>query len=174
MVNLGENYHGTRRRGLAISLVHKGQVRMLDVVRIRVSETSSHLLGRAALGQMRPHILPQPGLPGVSAVVAADGLGWPPGCDRGGPIGTAPRGVARRLAAHGAGGSAPTPWPSFAANGRGPISNSRSELGLKLLLNQQCENCEQHKAIVVKEQWKRCQSEAGRLGSERTWAFVSS
>ena len=96
------------------------------------------------------------------------------GVTGGGPIGTAPRGVARRLAAHGAGGSAPTPWPSFAANGRGPISNSRSELGLKLLLNQQCENCEQHKAIVVKEQWKRCQSEAGRLGSERTWAFVSS
>ena len=55
---------------------------MLDVVRIRVSETSSHLLGRAALGQMRPHILPQPGIPGVSAVVAADGLGWPPVCDR--------------------------------------------------------------------------------------------
>ena len=42
------------------------------------------------------------------------------------------------------------------------------ELGLKLLLSQQCENSEQHNGNVVKEHWKRCKSEAGRLGSERT------
>jgi hypothetical protein len=112
--------------------------------------------------------------PGVSAVVAAEGLGWPPGCDRCRPDRDGPAWRCAPTRGSRCWGLAPTPWPSFAANGRGPISNSRSELGLKLLLNQQCENYEQHNANVVKEQWKRCKSEAGRLGSERTWAFVSS
>jgi len=75
------------------------------VVRIRVSETSSNLLGRAALGQMRPHILPQPGIqefPRSSRLTSSDGR---LGVSGAGPIGSAARGVARRLAAHGAGGS---------------------------------------------------------------------
>jgi len=31
-----------------------------------------------------------------------------------------------------------------------------------------------HSGHVVKDQWKRCGSEARRLGSERNWAFSSS
>jgi len=75
------------------------------VVRIRTFEPSGNLLGRAALSQMGPDILPQPGIQEFA------GAPWPTSSGgrlclrRTGAVGTAPCGVAGVFAAHGAGGA---------------------------------------------------------------------
>jgi len=98
------------------------------VVRIRASEAPGNLFGRAALSQVYPDVLPQPGgheFPRPPRLTC-------PGCcqclRRAGPIESAPRYVAGQLTAHGAGGRAPTPTPSSSANGRGPDPGSRSHV----------------------------------------------
>ena len=75
------------------------------VVRIRALETSGNLLGRAALRQMRPHILPQPG---IQEFAGSPWLARPTGCSRvcrARAIQAAPSRVAGALTAHGAGRS---------------------------------------------------------------------
>jgi hypothetical protein len=74
------------------------------VVRIRAWETSGHLFGRAAFRQMRPHLLPQPGVQKFTGSPWLTGSGGRLDRRRTGTIGAAPRGVAGPLAAHGAGG----------------------------------------------------------------------
>ena len=75
------------------------------VVRIRASEASRTLFGRAALSQRGPHILPQPGIqefPSPPRLMDSRGRQ----CLRGaGPIGTTLRGVAGIFAADRAGSS---------------------------------------------------------------------
>ena len=73
------------------------------VVRIRASEASSNLFGRAALSQRCPHILPQPGVQELARSPWLTGSDRRPCLRRASAIGAAPRGVAGRLAAHGAG-----------------------------------------------------------------------
>lgn len=79
------------------------------VVRILASEASSNLFGRAALSQVCPDVLPQPG---VQKFARSPWLTSPGGCQRvrrAGTIGSAPYRVAGRLAAHGARGSSQHP-----------------------------------------------------------------
>ena len=94
------------------------------VVRIRASETSGNLLGRAALGQLRPHILPQPGIQEFAGAPWLTGSGRRLDLRRAGTIGRPTDcGSARGSRCW---GPAPTPSPSSAANGRGPGPGSRS------------------------------------------------
>ena len=79
------------------------------VVRIRASETSGNLLGRAALGQLRPHVLPQLGIQEFAGSPWLTGSGSGLGLRRTGAIEVASRAVASRLAAHGAGGASQHP-----------------------------------------------------------------
>ena len=81
------------------------------VVRIRALETSGTLLGRAALGPLRPHVLPQPGIQEFAGSPWLTGSGGRLDLRRTGAIGAAPRAVASRLAAHGAGGASQHPRP---------------------------------------------------------------
>jgi len=79
------------------------------IVRIRAFEPPGNLLGRAALGQMRSDVLPQPGIQEFAQSPRLTGSG---GCLRlsgVGTIGTAPRRVAGVFAAQGAGRSAQDP-----------------------------------------------------------------
>ena len=75
------------------------------VVRIRALETSGNLLGRAALGQLRPHVLPQLGIQQFAGSPWLTGSGARDHLGRASPVGTAPRSIAGHLAAHGAGGA---------------------------------------------------------------------
>ena len=95
-----------------------GREMLAHVVRIRVSESLGNLLRRAAL--------PQPGIREFARSSRLTGPSSRQCRRRAGPIGSASRGVASRLAADGAGGIAPTRWPSSAANGRVPGPGSRS------------------------------------------------
>ena len=79
------------------------------VVRIRALESSGNLFGRATLGQLRPHVLPQPGIQEFAGSPWLTGSGGRQRLRRTGAIGAAPRGVAAQLAAHGAGGAAQLP-----------------------------------------------------------------
>ena len=81
-----------------------GREVLLHVVRIRASEAPGNLFRRAALGQMCPHILPQPGVEEFARSPRLTGPGGRQRLCRAGPIGSAPRHVAGLLAAHGAGG----------------------------------------------------------------------
>ena len=86
-----------------------GRELFAHVVRIRVSKSPRNLLGRAALGQLRLYVLPQPGIQEFARPPRLTGSG---GCLRlsgAGPIGTAPRRVAGVFAAQGAGRSAQDP-----------------------------------------------------------------
>ena len=82
-----------------------GRQLFAHVVRIRALEPSGNLLGRAALGQMRPHVLPQPGIQEFTWSPRLTCVGDGPRLCRAGAIGVPSRGVAAQLAAHGAGGS---------------------------------------------------------------------
>jgi hypothetical protein len=64
---------------------------------------SGNLLGRAALGQLRPHGLPQPGIQEFAGSPWLMGSGGRLDLRRTGAIGVASRAVAAQLAAHGAG-----------------------------------------------------------------------
>ena len=79
------------------------------VVRIRALETPGNLLGRAALRQLRPHILPQPGVEEFAGPPWLTGSGGRLDLRRTGAIGVASRGVAGGLAAHSAGGASQHP-----------------------------------------------------------------
>ena len=79
------------------------------VVRIRASEASGNLLGRAALAQVGPDILPQPGIQEFARPPRLTGSGGRLCLRRAGAIGAAPRRVAGQLAAHGAGRSSQHP-----------------------------------------------------------------
>ncbi len=79
------------------------------VVRIRALEPSGNLLGRAALGQLRPHVLPQPGIQEFARSPWLTGSGGRQRLRRAGPIGAAAHRVAGLLAAHGAGRSSQHP-----------------------------------------------------------------
>jgi hypothetical protein len=80
-----------------------GREMFAHVVRIRASEPSGNLLGRAALRQMRPHILPQPGIQEFARSPWLTGSGGRLNLRRTGAIGTTSRRVAGQLAAHSAG-----------------------------------------------------------------------
>ena len=95
------------------------------VVRIRASETPGNLLGRAALGQLRPHVLPQPGIQEFARPSRLTGSAGRLAC-----VPCRPDRVGRASRCGPTRGSrcwalAPTPSPSFATNGRGPDPNSR-------------------------------------------------
>ena len=74
------------------------------VVRIRVLEAPGNLLGRTALGQLRLHIRPQPGIQECARTSGLTGSGCRQRLCRAGTIVGAHR-VAGMLAAHGAGRS---------------------------------------------------------------------
>ena len=73
------------------------------VVRIRVLEASGNLFGRAALAQVCPDVLPQPGVQEFTWSPRLTGATGRQCVCRAGPIGLASRHVAGQLAAHGAG-----------------------------------------------------------------------
>ena len=75
------------------------------VVRIRALEPPGNLLGRAALGQMRPHALPEPRVEECARPPRLTCAGCGPRLCGAGAIRVTSRGVAAQLAAHGAGGS---------------------------------------------------------------------
>jgi len=97
------------------------------VIRIRASEASGNLFGRAALSQMGPDILPEPEDHEFARPPRLMRPSRRQGVRRAGTI-RSPHRVAGVLAAHGAGGAAPTPTPSSAGNGRGPGPGSRSHV----------------------------------------------
>ena len=74
--------------------------------RIRASEASGNLFGRAALAQVCPDILPQPRIKEFPRSPWVMGSGDRLALRCTGAIGTASEGVPGQLAAHGAGGSA--------------------------------------------------------------------
>jgi hypothetical protein len=82
-----------------------GRAMLAHVVRIRMSETSGNLFGRAALPQLGLDRLPQPGIQEFPLPPGLTRSGGGQGLRRAGAIGAAPRGVASRLAAEGAGGT---------------------------------------------------------------------
>jgi len=86
-----------------------GRQLFAHVVRIRALEPSGNLLGRAALGQMRSDVLPQPGIQEFARSPRLTGSGGGLRLSGAGPIGTAPRRVAGVFAAQGAGRSAQDP-----------------------------------------------------------------
>ena len=77
---------------------------LLHVVRIRALEPPRNLLGRVALGQMRPHVLPQPGIQKLTRPTRLTGPSRGQRVRGARPIG-APHRVAGPLTAHGAGRS---------------------------------------------------------------------
>jgi hypothetical protein len=74
------------------------------VVRIRAFKPPGNQLGRAVLGQLRPHVLPQPRIQEFARSSWLMGSGCRQRLCRAGPIGSA-HCVAGKLAAHGAGRS---------------------------------------------------------------------
>ena len=86
-----------------------GRKVLAHVVRIRALKPPGNLLGRAALRQMRPHILPQPGIQEFAGSPWLTGSGDRLNLRRAGPIGMAPRRVAGVFATQGAGRSAQDP-----------------------------------------------------------------
>ena len=62
------------------SIDRLGRTLFVPVIRIRVFQAPGNLLGRAALGQVRPHILPQPGDPGVGGPPRLTGPNRCQGC----------------------------------------------------------------------------------------------
>ena len=98
------------------------------VVRIRASEAPGNLFGRAALEPAVSGHTATARDPGVCAVAVADGLGRSPGCVPCRPDRVGPASCCGPTRGSRCWGLAPTPWPSSAANGRGPGPGSRSHV----------------------------------------------
>lgn len=81
-----------------------GRQLFTPIVRIRAFEPSGNLLGRTALGQLRPHVLPQPGIQEFARPPRLTSSSRRQGLRRAGPI-RSPHRVPGVLAAHGAGRS---------------------------------------------------------------------
>jgi len=95
---------GSAGQHIQTHLDRLGREMFAHVVRIRASEASGNLLGRAALGQLRPHVLPQPGIQEFARASGLTGSGGRQRLCRAGTIGRAHR-VTGVLAAQGARGS---------------------------------------------------------------------
>ena len=105
-----------------------GRELFAHVVRIRAFETPGNLLGRAALGQLRPHVLPQPGIQEFARSPWLTGPGGRQRLRRTGTIAVGRSSRCGRTRGSRCWALAPTPSPSSAANGRGPGPDSRSHV----------------------------------------------